>query len=327
MIILSSRVMRILFIGLAIAVLARFAGGSFYLGDMLSHFSFHFSLVALCFAVFFIIQRKILWWVAALIICAISAYPWLSLWTPGPPAKESAVSEDITVLQFNIYFQNTHADQFVQWVNQLASPPDIIVIQEFSFEVAPFVAPLKRNYPYTVIKPEENARGVAIYSKLPILTYVRRPFAGHAQFDPQSSNEYTVATLQSPIHKIPIALIELHTITPMLPYMARQRNKELAIIAEAVKALPEPHKILIGDINNTPYSYYFKQLKEQSGLRSAMQGFGLKNTWRPVIVPVIFGIPIDHMLLSEHFKVLERAIGPDLGSDHLPVITKLRLYQ
>jgi endonuclease/exonuclease/phosphatase (EEP) superfamily protein YafD len=38
------------------------------------------------------------------------------------------------------------------------------------------------------------------------------------------------------------------------------------------------------------------------------------------------GIPIDLMLISNTLAVPERHAGPDLGSDHLPVLSTVDIY-
>lgn len=50
---------------------------------------------------------------------------------------------------------------------------------------------------------------------------------------------------------------------------------------------------------------------------------GLAPTW-PTILKGASGIPIDHVLASRHWALVGSARGPGLGSDHLPVIARLR---
>jgi hypothetical protein len=66
--------------------------------------------------------------------------------------------------------------------------------------------------------------------------------------------------------------------------------------------------ILLGDLNVTPWSPHFRQLLQQTGL--------------PAQVPPL-RIPLDHCLVSPAFQVIERRVGPRLGSDHLPLIVTL----
>ena len=107
--------------------------------------------------------------------------------------------------------------------------------------------------------------------------------------------------------------------------MAAYRNSQLEIIGESISNDPSKTKIVMGDFNVTPYSYYFSQLKKTIGLKNTMAGFGFQNSW-PSLSPLdIFRIPIDHVFVSKNIQVVDRRIGPDLGSDHFPVIVKLSL--
>lgn len=79
----------------------------------------------------------------------------------------------------------------------------------------------------------------------------------------------------------------------------------------------------MGDFNMTPWSPKFRQLVADSHLRDTVRGFGLQPTW-PAGAPQ-FWIPIDHVLVSPDILVVDRRVGPDLGSDHYPVIVDIQL--
>ena len=81
----------------------------------------------------------------------------------------------------------------------------------------------------------------------------------------------------------------------------------------------------MGDFNVTPYSYYFSKFEKTIGLKNTMIGFGPQNSW-PSILPLdIFRVPIDHVFVSKNIQILNVRVGPNLGSDHLPLIVKLSL--
>jgi endonuclease/exonuclease/phosphatase (EEP) superfamily protein YafD len=80
--------------------------------------------------------------------------------------------------------------------------------------------------------------------------------------------------------------------------------------------------IAIGDFNSTPWSGRFRQFQADSNLINSQFGFGLQTTW-PASLPFLLRIPIDHCLHSRSIRTVERQIGSDIGSDHLPLLVKL----
>ena len=46
------------------------------------------------------------------------------------------------------------------------------------------------------------------------------------------------------------------------------------------------------------------------------------HTW-PAFLPMPARIPIDHVMTGSGLRVVERTVGPDLGSDHRPVIATI----
>jgi endonuclease/exonuclease/phosphatase (EEP) superfamily protein YafD len=56
-------------------------------------------------------------------------------------------------------------------------------------------------------------------------------------------------------------------------------------------------------------------------LRDTRAGFGIQASWPTQIPPL--GIPLDHCLVSPELVVLDRRLGPAVGSDHRPVILEL----
>jgi endonuclease/exonuclease/phosphatase (EEP) superfamily protein YafD len=55
-----------------------------------------------------------------------------------------------------------------------------------------------------------------------------------------------------------------------------------------------------------------------SRLRDSREGFGIQPTW--LSNKPLFMVPIDHVLVSEGINIHKRFTGPDIGSDHRPVI-------
>lgn len=101
---------------------------------------------------------------------------------------------------------------------------------------------------------------------------------------------------------------------PIAPeHHAARNNKPKEIVEESKQqGLPT---IIAGDFNATPWSSAFADIDYK-------RATGLQPTW-----PMrYFGIPVDQVLVSEHWQVAQSKAGPDIGSDHLPIIAKLGLF-
>jgi endonuclease/exonuclease/phosphatase (EEP) superfamily protein YafD len=90
----------------------------------------------------------------------------------------------------------------------------------------------------------------------------------------------------------------------------------------------------MGDLNITMWSPYYRRFVSKTGLWNTRQGSGILPTWRPVKIRFwrlpsalswLLALPIDHCLVSPAIAVPQIRPGPDVGSDHLPLIVDLRL--
>jgi endonuclease/exonuclease/phosphatase (EEP) superfamily protein YafD len=115
----------------------------------------------------------------------------------------------------------------------------------------------------------------------------------------------------------PIGIIALHPMPPLSPQYLSVRNVKLAALAKRATASAIP-TVLAGDLNATPWSSAFSGLA-QLGLRRAS---GFTATW-PAVLQGVLGPPNDQVLVTQHWAVVARQVGPLLGSDHLPVLVRL----
>jgi endonuclease/exonuclease/phosphatase (EEP) superfamily protein YafD len=106
---------------------------------------------------------------------------------------------------------------------------------------------------------------------------------------------------------------------PPLQDLAREHEAHLADFGQRLAPVPGP-VIAFGDLNATPWSASYRRFRREAGLESAYPGALGPASW-PSASPVAL-LPIDHVL-ARGYEVASGARGPDLGSDHYPVLVRL----
>lgn len=225
---------------------------------------------------------------------------------------QNTVCQDLSILQWNVWYKNKNPEQLLVYLEQ-TKYPDIILLQEVTEDIVEKLKPLHDQYPFYFSDPS-GAYGMSIYSKIPFTRIIRRQFQ-------VSDNHYTEIHLDM---RLPIVLIELHASSPGSDKNGT-RKIELQEIATVIKHLAIDHKILIGDLNTTPYSPYFYALTKNTKLQNGMNGHRVQGTW-PSNLPFFMRIPIDHLLHSNTIDVVNQKLLPSLGSDHFPVYSELKLF-
>ncbi len=82
-------------------------------------------------------------------------------------------------------------------------------------------------------------------------------------------------------------------------------------------------KIIVGDLNMPPDSAIYRRF--WAGYRNAFSevGLGFGYTEWPRMRKMRFGVRIDHVLSTSDWRPRRCWVGPDVGSDHLPLIAEL----
>jgi endonuclease/exonuclease/phosphatase family metal-dependent hydrolase len=101
----------------------------------------------------------------------------------------------------------------------------------------------------------------------------------------------------------------------------RSISNRQSIESKSLKHLAEA--IVMGDLNMSMWSPYYRKFIDRAKLRNTRQGFGIQPSW-PTNLPLL-QIPIDHCSITSKLKVSNNRIGKDIGSDHYPLIVDLVL--
>ena len=118
----------------------------------------------------------------------------------------------------------------------------------------------------------------------------------------------------------PLRVLLVHPIPPLGFEMTRVRNETFDWMVDRCVASSMP-TLVMGDLNETPFGRTFRDFLAATGLRGA-------GGWSPswpirilgITVPSPLRIPIDHVLVPPGFVIRTHRLGPDIGSDHRPVV-------
>jgi endonuclease/exonuclease/phosphatase (EEP) superfamily protein YafD len=186
--------------------------------------------------------------------------------------------------------------------------PDVVVLEEVSTQWLADLGPALSGYSYSRQVPRDDNFGMALFSRFPF-TQAQVEYIGEAEV-PSIMAEIETARGKC-------TMLATHPLPPAGREYSRLRDDQLAQLPRWVHRQASP-VLLLGDLNVSPWSTHFRRLLRESGLRDSSQGRGVHPTW-PTFSPLML-IPIDHCLYSPGIEIVRRQTGPNVGSDHYPVI-------
>jgi endonuclease/exonuclease/phosphatase (EEP) superfamily protein YafD len=244
-----------------------------------------------------------------LLLTIFDAIPVAALYLPGSMAQAAPSNPTVKVIASNVWgARNLSQSAFEEMIR--AEQPDVFILIE---QTPQWLKALKRDLPeYRTEFDEKLVGGTAIFSKIPIRQIMMDPLPHHRRFG--------VRGVLS-VNGQDVLLIGSHPPAPSRTWGWNHRNTELLRLAEDVeRETPEHPVVIAGDLNTTPWSFYFRRLLS-CGLHDSEQGLGPQSSWsQRMALPMV---PIDHALYTDGVVVLNRRLGPDIGSDHLPVIFEI----
>ena len=294
---------------LCLAVIATLFGKVHWVLELASHFQVYY----ICAAAFLLIGNLILWRkvhaLIALGLVGFGVYQLLPYYLPAPEVE--GAGEEYTVMLLNVNYANQKTAAVKAAIAE--ADPDILVLQEITPRWRKELESLVTQYRHSLSLPEEGAFGIWILSKFELVDIDIQRSGNRADI------AFLHATYKTGDRELEV--VALHPYPPTSGNGAEIRNKILE--AATVYASGESTRMAVGDFNCSPWSPYFRDFVRETGLRDSAQGLGVKSTWFPR--QPIFGIPIDHILVSPDIEVVEREVGGDVGSDHRSVVVKFRI--
>ena len=276
--------------------------------ELFSHFRVQYAAAALVLAALLAWRRATVPAVFALVIGGWHAFPGV-LASPEVALAQGCRGPAFTVATVNVQFSNTRPEAFRAWL--ATQPADFLVIQEVT-EAWAAELEAQTAYPHRHVVSREDPYGLALLSRWPLESVALVDLANDGL--PSLAGIVDAGGQR-------IRFLGLHTHWPLTPALAAARDEALQGAAQLASSADLP-VVLLGDLNLTPDSPAFDRLLDQSGLRDVMRGAGWRPTWLAGFWPL--ALRIDHVLVSSSLCVEHAEVGPPIGSDHRPVVARLR---
>lgn len=227
------------------------------------------------------------------------------------PADTARVGHTLKLITFNILWSNRSTEQIADFL--LAEDADIILFQELSQHNAKQLkARLSQNYPHVLVCSQPKICAQGLFSKKPWIEA-----GGIERTGEHPETVWAVFALPNGQR------FRLHGVHSAWPFQPAQQVRDIEGLIAARREIKGSF-ILAGDMNLTPWSYKLQRfLAETELVRHAT----LLRSWPAAGKARYLPMPsflIDHVISTPDIETLSIEIGPPLGSDHLPVIARLR---
>jgi endonuclease/exonuclease/phosphatase (EEP) superfamily protein YafD len=290
---------------LGAATLLSFLDGLSWFFELGTFFRFQYAVLLGTVASVAICLRLFRHFAAGLALAAVNLAVIAPIWLPAP--DPALVSEDrVRVLLVNVEAGNDRYADVARLIEQ--TRPDVVGINELTPAWAEGLAAVLRPYGERSVAPQPDAYGIGLYSRIPLLSARIERF-------PADGPPSVVAAFEIGDRPVTLVLTHVHT-----PFAGSVHARQYEALAEARGRLGD-RLAICGDLNAVPWAAPVRRLAAAAGLSDSTRGRGLEYSW-PSWNPLL-AVPIDNCLVSDGVDVVERRSGPDVGSDHFPVVVEL----
>lgn len=279
--------------------------------ELISHLRLQYFILTIAIGAIFLLFSNKRW----LIVCFFSLcingaeiFPWY--WDNSTNLKDND-NFSFRILLSNVNTANRQYSKLIDLVNYEA--PNIIALIEINREWMDAMESLNARYPYYLASPRSDNFGIAIFSEI--------PFEKNEVINLGDTGLPSIY-IEFKVEEKVISLLATHPLPPTNSFYFPERNQQLDEITEFINAISNS-KIVVGDLNVTMWSHYYKKLIDTTGLENTRKGFGIIPTW-PTSLPALM-MPIDHCLISEDLNTVNMSKSVNIGSDHYPLLINISI--
>jgi len=229
----------------------------------------------------------------------------------------AAVNEDtgMKLLTSNVLQKNEEKDVLIQEMKRL--DPDVAVFTETDIKWSNALKEgIGNEYPYKVEVPLDNTYGMLLYSKFKL----NKPEVKYL-VDDSIPSIHTEIELRSGDR---IQLYAIHPTPPMPQHNPSSSDRDAEMMKIALEAMDSEIPVaVIGDFNDVAWSQTTSMFQTLGELLDVRKGRSFYNTFNAK--SFIMRWSLDHIFVTEEFRVKNIATGNNVKSDHFPFYAELYL--
>lgn len=248
----------------------------------------------------------------ALVLFALTLWQGAALFRPvlQPRPDIGADPIPLRVVSYNMYKNSPSTAKDAIWVEE--QDADFVVLLEARrINKAPGDR-LRAKYPVMLDCSGTERCSTILLSRFPLLSY--HPLAlGDAEN--REALSALVATFD--VEGVPLTLLVVHLDQP---WPLGDQGEFLPQLVAAAAKVDGP-ALMVGDFNSVPWAYAVQSAADDNGFRIAELP---SRSW-PAGAPKWLRLPLDQLHLKGPVRVKRMESGPQMGSDHRPIIAELLL--
>src|SRR5687767_3648967 len=228
--------------------------------------------------------------------------------------SRTATQPRLSVAVSNVLQTNRASDRLIRVL--AAADADVLLFVETDDWWRERLDVLLRTHRHTVQCPLSNTYGMLMYSRLPLLD---------TSID--FLVEQDIPSIQAQVRLDDGTTVWLNCVHPRPPAPGEsdeslERDAELLVVGKRVCDAEQP-VVVCGDLNDVAWSRTTRLFQKASRLVDPRKGRGMFSTFHARFPGLRF--PLDHILHSPEFRLVEMRLLPFVGSDHFPVVATLSL--
>ena len=294
----------------AATIFFAFAGRLHWTLELATHFRWQylsFSVLVLLAALLFRCWKCAVVCVVALVISSFMVLPAFIA-----TADQGMTTRSVRILFANVYVRNRNSDALLELVR--LHEPDVVIVAETDQEWIETLKTLETNYPHARYEANYGAFGISTLTRVTPDCFAIEWIGTEVSVP--------ITKLELSIDQMPLTIYGVHVESPGNHESLRIRSDHMEHLAEMIGKDPTRCAV-IGDLNISPWSPYFGDFLQSTGLRDSRRGFGIQNSW-PTWQSVA-KIPIDHCLVSKDIVVKRREVLNSISSDHHPILVEIAI--